>query len=239
MPRLDLTGQRFGRLVALEPTYKNGKTAWVCKCDCGVEKVIDTSHLRQGDTKSCGCLHKEKARERGLANAQNLLGKRFGKLTVIEKTERRYRGSIVWKCRCDCGDITYVRTDILNSPSGTRSCGHCNNISRGEEKIRNILKDNNINFMQEKTFNDCYNPETNVRLRFDFYLPDYNCCIEYDGIQHFEGWSNSLLNLRDNKYRDNIKEEYCKNNNIRLIRIPYTDFDKISISYLESFFKQA
>ena len=93
--------------------------------------------------------------------------------------------------------------------------------------------------MQEKTFNDCYNPETNVRLRFDFYLPDYNCCIEYDGIQHFEGWSNSLLNLRDNKYRDNIKEEYCKNNNIRLIRIPYTDFDKISISYLESFFKQA
>ena len=66
-------------------------------------------------------------------------------------------------------------------------------------------------------------------LPFDFYLPQYNCCIEYDGKQHYlyGGFGNDLLELMNIKYRDNIKTNYCQQNNIKLIRIPYWDFDNI------------
>ena len=57
----DLTGQRFGRLVAIRRTesYSNGKSRWMCECDCGKETVVDTSHLLSWHTRSCGCLHTE------------------------------------------------------------------------------------------------------------------------------------------------------------------------------------
>lgn len=66
------------------------------------------------------------------------------------------------------------------------SCG-CLTLSSGEKQVLDILKKNNLNFKKEKTFSDCVNPKTNFKLRFDFYLPDYNCCIEYDGKQHYSG----------------------------------------------------
>lgn len=65
----------------------------------------------------------------------------------------------------------------------TQSCGCL--VSKGEEKINFILQELKIKFNTQKTFNDCINPKTNTKLRFDFYLPDYNCCIEYDGKQHY------------------------------------------------------
>lgn len=57
----DLTGQRFGRLVAIEEAGRNkfGKAIWKCKCDCGTEKIISSINLTSGNTQSCGCLHKE------------------------------------------------------------------------------------------------------------------------------------------------------------------------------------
>ena len=64
--------------------------------------------MRNGHTKSCGCLKIDKSKE-------NMIGKRFGLLTVIEATDQRdYKQSIIWKCKCDCGNITYANTDILN-----------------------------------------------------------------------------------------------------------------------------
>lgn len=64
------------------------------------------------------------------------------------------------------------------------SCG-CSINSKGEAKIKKILKENNIEYIQEKRFNDCvFN--TKKIARFDFYLPQENCLIEYDGIQHFQ-----------------------------------------------------
>lgn len=64
-------------------------------------------------------------------------------------------------------------------------------MSKGEQLIYDILIENNLVFEQQKTFNNCINPKTNKKLRFDFYLPDYNCCIEYDGEQHYY-FSNSV-----------------------------------------------
>lgn len=113
-------------------------------------------------------------------------------------------------------------------------CGCLSPKSKGERKISQILEHNNLSFEREYKFDDCINPLTKAILRFDFYLPNYNLCIEYDGIQHFEETSWRHEGLKDVQYRDSIKNNYCKEHNIKLIRIPYWDFDKLDDEYLLS-----
>jgi len=102
-----------------------------------------------------------------------------------------------------------------------QGCPRCKE-SKGEKIIAECLIEKDINFELQYTFNKCRNINP---LPFDFYLPEYNICIEYDGIQHFEhreffGDINSFIEL---KKRDRIKNKYCENNNINLIRISYKD----------------
>lgn len=111
--RENLTGQRFGKLVAIRPgeRTKSGRTTWVCLCDCGKEKQIPAMMLKNGDTKSCGCAHYTRAPR------EDLTGHRFGRLTAEE-----YLPGSRYRCRCDCGKEMIVRTDRLNAGT-TRSCG--------------------------------------------------------------------------------------------------------------------
>lgn len=113
---LDISGQRFGKLVAQYPIQKNGRVGWHCKCDCGNECDVDGANLRGGKQVSCGCAKKEGR------NAKDISGQHFGYLTAIEPTKDRQGGSIVWKCQCDCGNITYVTSGNLRS-GHTKSCG--------------------------------------------------------------------------------------------------------------------
>ena len=105
-----------------------------------------------------------------------------------------------------------------------KGCSLCNKKSKGEIKITRFLTNNNIQFEREKRFSDC----RNIRpLPFDFYLPKYNLCIEFDGIQHFKPIKRSYKMTDDEieknfKYiqkHDQIKNDYCKNNGIILIRL--------------------
>ena len=104
-----------------------------------------------------------------------------------------------------------------------RGCPECK-LSHGEEFIRMYLKNNNINYIREKRFNDCKNVNS---LPFDFYLPDLNTCIEYQGLQHFEvvGEFGGEEAFEYRKENDRIKRDFCKNNNIKLIEIPYWEKD--------------
>lgn len=106
----------------------------------------------------------------------------------------------------------------LNTKSG---CPMCNN-SKGEMKIIKILNELKIRFEKEKKFDNCKHKQ---KLPFDFYLPEHNICIEYDGIQHFEPIKifGGEEKLKIRQIRDQIKNEYCLNNNIRLIRIKYNE----------------
>lgn len=102
--------------------------------------------------------------------------------------------------------------------------------SKGETKIRDYLTKQNINFLEEYTFDDCRNYITNIVLRFDFAIfngDNLQCLIEYDGEQHYSGWRGKDGSLSEIQNRDNIKNNYCKQNNIRLIRIPYWDFSNL------------
>lgn len=113
---IDLTGQRFGRLVVIKHEGSNAQrqAVWLCKCDCGKHIVVDGHSLRRGNTSSCGYCgtgHK----------LIDLTGQRFGKLTVIKREENSQR-QVTWLCRCDCGKYKTVRGDSLRKGE-TRSCG--------------------------------------------------------------------------------------------------------------------
>lgn len=242
----DITGQTFGRLTVIELTDKknnDNRWLWKCQCSCGNIVYVSMHQLRakKYGTKSCGCLQREWAVKKNKMGTIDLTGQRYGMLTVI-----RDLGTInkihYWECKCDCGNITRVsvndlRRDLYGDKTrhGTYSCG-CLSKSVGEKKVKTQLELLQIKFKREKTFKDCINPKTGRKLRFDFYLPDYNCCIEYDGFTHFVasgGW-NTEENLAGIQYRDNIKNTFCKDNNIRLVRIPCTDFNEIDTDYILS-----
>lgn len=228
----DLTSQNFGRLTALyTKDVINGHRIWHCKCECGNECDVLSSSLLRGSTKSCGCLNRETALQSlELARKKitlDLTNQRFGKLIAIERISGTRFESAKWKCRCDCGNTIVVSTAQLTQGHCT-SCGCLR--SRGEMKVSELLRNNNISFIHQKTYEDLKS-DKGYKLRFDFYLPEYNCCIEYQGRQHYLNtdpyYSHHQL---DN---DDLKREYCKNNNIKLIEISYLDYDKLDWNYIE------
>ena len=102
-----------------------------------------------------------------------------------------------------------------------QGCPKCND-SKGEKKISYFLTNSNVKYIEQYKFDNC---KHKYKLPFDFYLPEYNCCIEYDGKQHFEiikYWGGEE-NFNKIKIRDKIKNDYCIENNIKLIRIKYND----------------
>lgn len=113
------------------------------------------------------------------------------------------------------------------------SCG-CLHESKGNRKIKEILEKDNIKFIQEKRFSDL-KFDSGYFARFDFYLPDYNTIIEYDGRQHFiqgNGVFDNKEKFAQTQAHDSIKNQYCKEHNITIIRIPYTHYDNITIKDL-------
>lgn len=134
------------------------------------------------------------------------------------------------KCKIECNNGHVYKASMHDFNIGNR-CPTCRK-SKGEEEVKRVLSKNNTRFIEQYKFEKCRLRRT---LPFDFYLPDYNVCIEYDGRQHFEVVKafGGLDNFIDTKIRDTIKNEYCKNNNIKLIRIPYWDFDNIETILIE------
>lgn len=288
----DISNQKFGYLTAIVPIrdYDN-RICWRCRCDCGKEIIVNGSNLRCGKVKSCGCKRKELI---GKGNIKDKTGQRIGFLTVLGPTDQRKNGAILWKCQCDCGNITYVPTGNLRE-GHTTSCGcqkykitaeklklkligkrfgklvvieelptvnnesrwlcqcDCGNLteatgwiltrgekqscgclkSKGEQKITEILTENSIPFITQKTFSDCLSPN-GVKLKFDFYINN-QYLIEFDGEQHYMTTPNflySIEKLQQIKEYDNIKNEWCKKNNIPLIRIPYSKINTLNLKDL-------
>ena len=219
----DLTGQKFGRLTVL---YKNGvdnvgHVIWKCKCDCGNEVDVLATNLIQKYTQSCGCLHSEICSRQG----EDLIGQKFGKLTVISLVSTSPRKYL---CYCECGGQAIVQPGNLKD-GHTQSCGCISSL--GQEKINTYLMANNIYFK----------PEYSVTIvgfdgpaRYDFALLNNDgkakVLIEYHGRQHYEvaySWNDNEEDLQERKRKDDLKRQWAKDHEIPLYEIPYWEFENI------------
>ena len=226
--KIDETGNRYGMLTVLYQAKERNQTGgamWVCKCDCGKIIVADGHSMRRGRKKSCGCLRQIK----------NQIGNRYGLLTVEKFMEVNKDKQALWLCKCDCGGQVIV-TGVNLRKGNTQSCGCLK--SKGQMRISHLLTINNIPFEREKQFQTCRFDKTGKLAKFDFYI-NHKYIIEYDGIQHFQYINNSSKTwntkdrFQDTKYRDNFKNQWCKNNNIPIIRIPYTHLKDLCIEDLK------
>ena len=157
----------------------------------------------------------------------DMTGQKIGKWTVLFKTNKRNTGGVIyWHCKCECGREKDVLGTSLRAKRSL-SCGLHSNISRGNVKISEILDEANIPYEIEKTFNSCRDKKM---LPFDFYVNN-EYLIEYDGIQHFD--KNAKFNYEYTHKHDLIKNEWCKNNDIILIRIPYTHYEDLCLDDLK------
>lgn len=228
----DLTGKKFNMLTVLNITDKrqNGSVIWHCKCDCGNQCDVVATSLTRGRTKSCGCL-KKITDHQPKGNVIDLTGQKFNHLTVIKRDGSDGRGQAKWLCQCDCGNPNLISVLGSNLRTGhTQSCG-CEKMSHGEIAVSNLLKENNIPFEQEKAL---FKFSNGNNAYFDFYVNN-KYLIEYDGETHFKynlhGW-HDIEQLKAQQERDLIKNQWCRQNNIPLIRIPYTHLKNLKIEDL-------
>lgn len=211
--------KHYNRLTLLYRMPDEGHhTYWCCKCDCGKYKRIRLDSIKNGFIQSCGCYNKEIM----LNSYDDLKGQSFGFLQVLELTEyhqNKHSGKI-WRCKCNnCGnDNVFMRSDTIKK---SISCGCIK--SKGEVAIAKALQEHQITYQKEKAFKDLIS-EKGGAYRFDFYLPDYNCLIEYDGIQHFKAdgkYWNTETQLIKTKDADQIKNTWAITHGYNLIRIPF------------------
>lgn len=212
-----------------------GKILWICECDCGNITTVKGKHLKNGNTKSCGCLQREAISKTGSSLKMDITGQQRGYLTAIREDVDRNKKSVgnFWICRCVCGNEKSI--SVKNFRNGNYvSCG-CKKISQGEFKILEILEENEIAFEKEKTFDTCRSPKTNAMYLFDFYIQN-KYIVEFDGAQHFPKIKNYKSYWDDYEKiheRDLYKNEWCKKNNIPLIRIPYTRLKDLCVEDLK------
>ena len=234
---IDMTGKKCGRLTVLKRGENNskGRAQWICQCDCGNILIVDGGSLRSGHTQSCGCYQRDRTSE---SCKIDLIGQTIGNFTVLDYylksfDENQQKSKSKWKCRCNlCGnENVYLSTDNLQKQY---SCG-CNISSQGERKIEEILTKYNISFIKEKRFSDLVFQDTGYLARFDFYV-DNKYLIEFDGCQHFiqrNGIFDNKEKFEKTRQHDQIKNKYCKEHNIPLIRIPYTILNNLTLEDLQ------
>lgn len=209
---------------------------------CRKKFIARIGNIKNGHTKSCGCKSLESStktikdyNKRGLPVWNKKIykiGDIVGDYGVIfleelDKKDKKYRKA---KFVCPTCGMTFEAIIENVSRGLTKGCG--NHTSHGEEKIAKILKELNISFEVQKSFENLLSPK-GWKYRFDFYLPKYNLLVEYDGVQHFKykedtnGWNNKE-NFLNTQQRDLEKNEYCIKRGIPLIRIPYTELSKLN-----------
>lgn len=221
---IELCKSRGYTALCTHTEYINTTSPLKYMCPIHGEQYISLSNLRAGK----GC---PKCKYKNISNAL-----RMNTAVLIDTIQfknnnlllnpHEYKTSITnnLEIKCgSCGDIFKVSLNNYHK-NITGKCPNCNGKSLGEYFIRIFLDKYNINYMREKRFPDCKDKRT---LPFDFYLPDYNTCIEFDGQQHFEPKFGQKSFEKTQKH-DKMKNKYCNEKNIKLIRIPYWEGHKIN-----------
>lgn len=194
------------------------------QCPKHGDNIIKIANLFSG--KRCYQCAKEKSAEKYKLDS-NEVALRISQCggTLLNKNDYKNQTAKNLKIICPkCGEVFITSLRNFTQHKG-QVCSNCyRKESVGELKIRKFLEEQNIDYVQEKWFSDCrdINP-----LPFDFYLPKYNICIEFDGEQHFKDNHYFNFSFNRNKEHDEIKNKYCNDKHIKLIRIPYLKLESI------------
>lgn len=209
--------------------YKGTKETIKAQCTvCGHIWEPRAGYLIAKNLRGCPiCAHKQRIKTK--TRPLDFFYEQIKKINPDIEIIGEYKNSVTpVRCKCKIDGYEWEAT-VKNLLKGT-GCPKCNT-SHGERKIKQVLDENNIEYRVQYCFDGCKNKRA---LPFDFYLPEYNVCIEYDGQQHyrpvtFGGISEekSKEHFKDTVKNDNKKNKFCQDNGIKLIRIPYYDFDKI------------
>ena len=202
--------------------YKNNKSKVkiVCK-NHGIFLQSYSSHI--SNKKTCPKCSKE------ITNLNSCI-KFFRKCNIVHNSKYDYSKSIYkgfdYKIEIVCNIHGSFWQKSGNHLTKMQGCPNCIKISKGEKTLSEFLKRKNINYISQMRFKECIDKQ---KLPFDFYIPEKNICIEFDGIIHFEpvkfmGGEEKFI---DRKRKDNIKNQFCINNKINLIRIPYNKINNI------------
>lgn len=242
-----IIGKTFGKLTVIEKDSSSPPRHpyYLCKCSCNNPTLvrIRLDKLKSYVCPSCGCYTKgenwwKKDNEDDILYSSKVIhhyiGEKIGDWVIIERVKKpdwEKRTGSWWKLKCTiCGEEKILKGIRITE----QRVGKCSKIigTKGEIKISKLLSEiENITYKKEYKFDDLIG-ENNIPLRFDFAIFENSklkYLIEYNGIQHYkeveyfggeEGYKKRL-------YRDNKKKEYCRNNKIPLIIIPYTHYDNI------------
>ena len=208
--------------------YKGSHTKIKCKCkiDGHEWEATPNSLLKGQGCPKCGIKSRVEKRNKTTEYFINEL-KEINKNIEVLGEYINDRTKIKVRCKKD-GHEWEVRPNSLLHGYG---CPKCNE-SKGEKRVAKFLNDKNIEYISQYKFDEC---KSKYKLPFDFYIPSLNIAIEYDGEDHYrinkrsknDTYERAFNKFVGTKVRDTIKTIYCKENNIKLIRIPYWDFDNI------------
>lgn len=239
MTAWNLAGKRFGKLTVIKRVEDNilpgglNEPVWLCKCDCGNHTKVRGAFLRNGHTKSCGCL---KNRFRDLTN------QKFNGIKAIRPVGIKKNGGMRWLCRCYCGNYFVTRGSSLTS-GHTKSCGclkkglwwkNQDHMSNAEFWIRDFLKTSTLSFKQQVHFKDLVNDRTGYSLSYDFEvfspMSDVpNLLIEVQGPHHYFpfSWAGGLNTFKQQKHKDKVKYDFANNHSdLTLLEIPNPKYAK-------------
>lgn len=219
--RINVVGNKYGRLTIVETIANTRPTRVRCICDCGNEYIGAQSDVVNGHTQSCGCLQRERASD---ANTKDWTGvvSEYG-IEFLCPDHIREQGQWLWKCKCGVCGNEFVTLPAKVNEGVVTSCG-CAIRSSMERYIKSLLEELNLEFIEQYSFDDC---KDKYSLKFDFAVFRHESLlylIEYDGKQHFEPieWFGGEQSFKMQQYRDEIKNNYCLLHNIPLLRLPYT-----------------
>ena len=214
--------ENFGYKL-LSKEYESGKEKVLVKCPNPNHEPYEVRFSAfKNQNQRCEKCSREIASEKR-KHSYNFV-KEFIEFYGYKLLSNEYKGSLD-KLDLMCPNGHKFKMSFEKFYNAGHRCVKCSE-SKGEREITRILNQYNIKNISQYKFDDCKFKQS---LPFDFYLPDYNVLIEYDGEQHYKifDYFGGLDKFVDTKIRDTIKNEYCNKNNIKLIRIPYWDYNKI------------
>lgn len=197
MKRIDLTGQKFGKLTVVKflgmirDSQNRTHSKYLCKCDCGNFTEVRAGNLRSGSVKSCGCIRKDIEHK-----YNDLSGERFGRWTVLERVYKEGMAGTLFKCECDCGNIGIVDSSTLLKGK-SKSCGCYQKIYDSESNKTHGMSGTRIWRIWQCMRSRC-NSERDTTYQY-YGARGIKVCDEWNnGFESFHKWA------VNNGYKDNL-----------------------------------